>query len=198
MGSYLWDWNWAIAAVIGPSGPVLIPLATPNLGGVTTGHLLSSEHLVCESVCPGAQGKSPGSLMGLSCSPRECLRWNGFGGIIHKLPEFQVKTEGKHLFWGHCMMTGGWSQIRTRVSGKAMHVTERHQEMFLSLSDSHLLHQQDGSSNFRSFVLGSVPLPHFQMQKLSTECHDHAAQFHPGLRCYTCLCRRQNTQQSSR
>lgn len=29
----LWGWNWAIAPVTGPSGPVLISLASPNLGG---------------------------------------------------------------------------------------------------------------------------------------------------------------------
>lgn len=93
----LWGWNWAISAVTGPSGPVLISLASPNLGGVTAGHLLSSGHLVCESVCPGARGKSPGSLMDLSCSPRECLSWNEFGGIIPNLPKFWVKTEEEGL-----------------------------------------------------------------------------------------------------
>lgn len=97
MGKCLWDWNWAIAAVTGPSGPVLISLASPNLGGVTSGHLLSSGHLVCEAVCPGAQGKNPGSLMDQSCSPRECLSWNGFGGITPNLPEFWVKTEEERL-----------------------------------------------------------------------------------------------------
>lgn len=55
-----------------------------------------------------------------------------------------------------------------------MHANERHQELFLCLSGSHLLRQQSRISSSHSFVLGFVPPPHFQKQKLSIEFSDHS------------------------
>lgn len=59
--------------------------------------------------------------------------------------------------------------------------------MFLDLSGSHLLRQQNGNSSSRAFVLGVVPPPHFPRQKLSIECCDHTAQFHPRWQFILCM-----------